>query len=298
MSKILKRLNSKNLITPPSWLIDNVHYLCMMGSIAYGVNTDNSDIDIYGYCIPPKRIIFPHTDGVIYGFDNNYEKFKNWQQHHIKDKEADKEYDFDIYSIVRYFALVAQNNPNMIDSLFVPRNCIIHSTKIGEMIREKRKMFLHKGSWYKFKGYAYSQMHKMNIKEPKPESKRYESIMKHGYDLKFAYHVVRLLNEGEQILTEGDIDLQQNREQLKAIRRGEWTKEQVENYFAKKESDLETVYSNCKIIPHKPNMIAIKELLINCLEEHYGNLNNVIQKSDSSYKNILHEIKNLIEMNI
>jgi hypothetical protein len=30
--------------------------------------------------------------------------------------------------------------------------------------------------------------------------------------VKFAYHVVRLIGEVEQILTEGDIDLRRNRE--------------------------------------------------------------------------------------
>ena len=56
------------------------------------------------------------------------------------------------------------NNPNMIDSLFVPRNLIIHSSKVLEYIRENRNIFLHKGSWHKFKGYSYSSLHKMNNK--------------------------------------------------------------------------------------------------------------------------------------
>jgi hypothetical protein len=43
--------------------------------------------------------------------------------------------------------------------------------------------------------------------------------------VKFAYHVIRLLGEAEQILLEGDIDLRRNSAQLKAIRRGDvkWT---------------------------------------------------------------------------
>ena len=30
------------------------------------------------------------------------------------------------------------------------------------MIRDARRLFLHKGAWWKFKGYAYSQLHKMS----------------------------------------------------------------------------------------------------------------------------------------
>lgn len=81
--------------------------------------------------------------------------------------------------------------------------------------------------------------------------------------------MVRLLNEVEQILTEHDLDLERNREQLKAIRRGEWTQEDVENYFASKERDLETLYTESKL-RYKPDEEKLKDLLLNCLEHHYG----------------------------
>lgn len=210
---ITKKLEEKNLISPPYFLKHNIHYEVMMGSFAYGVSNDVSDIDIYGFCIPPKDFIFPHLAGHIEGFGEQKQKFEQFQQHHIKDCSNKKQYDITIFNIVKYFQLCMENNPNMIDSLFVPVNCIVHSTKIGNMVREKRKIFLHKGSWYKFKGYSYSQLHKMENKNP--EGSRVETIQKFGYDLKFAYHVVRLLNEVEQILSEG------------------WT---VDKYFGSKDS--------------------------------------------------------------
>ncbi len=55
-----------------------------------------------------------------------------------------------VYPIVKYFRLLMDNNPNIIDSLFVPRNCVLYSTKVGEMVRENRHIFLHKGCWAKF----------------------------------------------------------------------------------------------------------------------------------------------------
>lgn len=39
-----------------------------MGSIAYGVFADQSDRDIYGFCILPKEDVFPHLAGEIPGF--------------------------------------------------------------------------------------------------------------------------------------------------------------------------------------------------------------------------------------
>ena len=267
----------KQLIHPPSFLRNNVAYEVIMGSVAYGVSNTSSDMDIYGFCVPPKHIIFPHLAGVISGFGNQGQKFEQWQQHRVFNESAKKEYDFSIYSIIKYFHLCMNNNPNIIDSLFVPRRCILHSTQVAEHIREHRKDFLHKGSWHKFKGYAYSEVHKMKIKDPEKGSTRYEMVQKYGYDLKFAYHVVRLLNEVEQIMIEKDLDLQRNREELKSIRNGEWTKEQILKYFEKKEKVLEEVYIKSDL-PHSPNEDKIKTILLECLEMHYGSLDDAITR--------------------
>ena len=53
---------------------------------------------------------------------------------------------------MRFFQLVMENNPNMIDALFTPPNCVIHATRAGELVRENRRMFLHKGCWHRFNG--------------------------------------------------------------------------------------------------------------------------------------------------
>ncbi len=293
MSSVIDRLIKKNLITPPKHLHNNVCYEVMMGSIAYGCSNDASDVDIYGFSIPSRDIIFPHEAGYIEGFDSNIPKFEQYQQHHVKDKNSDKEYDLTIYNIVKYFKLVSQCNPNMIDSLFVPRRCVLYSNAIGELVKENRKMFLHKGAWYKFKGYSYSQLHKMDIKEPKPESKRYDSIIKYGYDVKFAYHIIRLLSEVEMILTEHDLDLERNREQLKSIRRGEWSIEKIKDYFTNKEHDLENVYIT-STLQYSPDVYKIKQLLIDCLEMHFGSLSKTFNNPNKERK-VLNQIKKLIQ---
>lgn len=165
--ELLKRLNKLGLLTTlPKFLLDNTMYATYMGSVAYGVSNLGSDVDVYGFCLPPKESIFPHLAGEIPGFGSQVQRFEQWQQHHINDKSSEKEYDITIFSIVKYFQLCMENNPNMIDSLFVPRTCIIHSSALSEFVRENRKLFLHKGAYHKFKGYAYSQMHKMRIKAP------------------------------------------------------------------------------------------------------------------------------------
>ena len=290
---ILDNLYKQKLIHPPKWMLTNTCYLTTMGSQAYGVSTDDSDLDVYGFCIPPKDMVFPHLAGEIPGFGQQVQRFEQWSEHHIRDPNKKVEYDFAVFGIVKYFQLCMENNPNMIDSLFTSRQCVIHSTPVSEHLRDNRKLFLHKGSWHKFKGYAYAQMAKIRNKVNASNEKRAETIAKYGYDLKFAYHIVRLLNEVEQILVEGDLDLQRNREQLKEIRRGEWSLEQVESYFESKEKLLETTYAASKL-PHGPDEAVIKKILLECLEQHYGDLGTAI-KRDVNIEGLVRDLRTLLD---
>ena len=135
-------------------------------------------------------------------------------------------------------------------------------------------------------------MHKMTSKDPKIGGKCAESVRQFGFDVKYAYHIVRLINEVEQIMATGDLDLQLNNECLKAIRRGEWTPEQIRGYFTQKEKSLETLYNESKL-PYGPDAAKVKTLLMNCLEEHFGSLDKAFVKQDASTE-ALREIKALL----
>jgi uncharacterized protein len=287
---ILHTLYDNKLIQPPKWLVDNTQYLTIMGSSAYGVSTNDSDNDLYGVTIPPKEIIFPHLAGHIEGFGRQHNKFNCWQQHAVAYNE--RVYDFQVYSIVSYMNLCMENNPNMIDSLFTPRRCVVHITQSFQIIRDNRKLFLHKGSFYKLKGYAYAQLAKIKNKKPSNE-KRAETVEKYGYDTKFAYHLVRLLNQCEQILTHHDLDLELNNEQLKSIRRGEWSLERIENFFESKEKSLDSLYekSTLRLVPDED---AIKALMMTCLEQHYGSLENAVKRTDNNVSRFINELEDLI----
>ena len=297
MASLVERLTKAGKISPPSFVKGATVYETIMGSQAYGVTSNDSDWDVYGFCMPDLGTLFPHTRGEILGFGEQKQRFEQWQQHHINETHGsgnERSYDIQIFSIVKYFHLCMKNNPNMVDSLFTPNRCVVHSSNVAEMVRGRRRDFLHKGAWHTFKGYAYAQMHKIDLKTNSTNPARAELIAKHGYDLKFAYHVVRLMDEAEQILVEGDIDLERNREQLKSIRRGEWTLQQIKDYIALKERTLAEVYTTCKL-PHKPDEPKIKALLIDCLEQHYGSLSRVTSGQIGSENTLLGDLRELVE---
>lgn len=293
MSHILERLVQSGVAHPPKWLIPNVQMLTLMGSHAYGCNTDESDLDVYGFAIPEKHQVFPHLAGEVPGFGRQLKRFEQYQESHLAD-ETGREVDITVYGIVKYFQLVMEGNPNMVDSLFTHRTCVLHTTAVGEMVRERRKHFLSKKCWFTFRGYSYAQLNKMSTKTPQPGSKRAASIEKHGWDVKYGLHLVRLLTEVEQILREGDIDLMRDREMLKDIRRGNWTEKQVRDWFSAREPLLEKLYHESTAVPYAPDEDAIKTLLLECLEHHYGSLQNCVVSEHKAVQ-ALREIKALAE---
>jgi predicted nucleotidyltransferase len=294
MASVIERiLKEKLVIDVPVHAASNTKYETIMGSMAYGVSNDDSDWDIYGFCIPDKEIVFPHLTGEIQEFSTPNKRFGQWQQHAIVDSAKGLKYDMNIYNITKFMRLVMQNNPNMIDSLFTRDNLVISRSPMSDHIRANRKKLLHKGSWYRFKGYAYEQLEKARHKKPDPSSKRFESVQAHGYDTKFCYHIVRLLNEVEMIMTEGDLDLMTNREQLKSIRRGDWKFSEIEEHFIRKEAELETLYTNCKL-PYGPDEAMVKQILLDCLEMQYGSLSFMPELSATKDRQTIVEIEQLL----
>lgn len=298
MASTIARLNEKGILPLDGslkWMRHNIHFECYMGSVAYGASNDTSDMDVYAWCIPPKEVVFPHLYGWIKGFGSKPAEFDNWSRHHVKDKDAiggkGREYDFSVYSVIQFFNLCMAGNPNMVDALFVPQRCVLHESELGHMVREQRKLFLHKGCFPKFKGYAYGQLNK--IKNKNAEGKRVELIEKYGYDVKFAYHIVRLLLEIEQILEEGDLTLDRNGPQLKEIRSGNWKLDYLIKWADDKMGSLEDTYARSALRP-TPDEDSIKDLLVKVLSHHFQDISAGV-KIPKSAEQMLDRISDIVD---
>jgi len=124
-----------------SWIKRNTIYLVRHGSRAYGTNTETSDEDFKGVCIPTK----PYYLG-------SQAKFEQAELN---------EPDTVIYEIRKFFNLAAAANPNVIEVLFVEDSDIIHLDSIGEMMLDNRDSFLSKRIKHTFTGYAIGQLKRL-----------------------------------------------------------------------------------------------------------------------------------------
>lgn len=289
MSIIKKLYKHGHLSIGQTWATDTC-YEVIMGSTAYAANMEDgtSDMDIHAITVPAVEMVFPHLTGWVRGFGDAPETFENFQQHHID--AFDKNYDVAIYSIVRAFDLSADNNPNMLDMLWVPDNCVVHIDSIGEHIRKNRKHFLHTGSYHRFRGYAHQQFKRLEA------STRTDLIEKYGYDTKSAYHIVRLSLQAEQILEHGDMDFSVNSAFLKEVRKGAFaTLDDLKEWYKAKETALDLLYHSDRVtLQKKPNREFLKEVLLACLEMKYGSLDKVYQGVEADVFRKLEQIKQIV----
>jgi len=111
----------------------------VMGSHAYGTSTPQSDVDLRGVFIQPIEDIL--------GFG-------------YIDQVADKTNDIVFYEIKRFLQLVQTNNPNIIELLNAPEDCIKFKDPIFDLVLEQRDQFITKQCKNSFAGYAIGQIKK------------------------------------------------------------------------------------------------------------------------------------------
>jgi uncharacterized protein len=262
------------------WIKDNLLLETIMGSQAYGVQTKTSDIDFIALVMPKKEHLYPQQYGYIPGFEQcpnfEYKDLKGDSNKLIINKiETEGEW----VSIVRFFFLTGiKGSPAYIESLFAKDNLVTFNTKIGSMVRDNRKKFVSMRVFNALKGYTFQQLQRIRNSHKTGKSdnpKRHHLLDDYNFDTKQSYHPLRLLDELNQLLDTGEIDLMRNRDECISMRNGTWGNfEKFESTVLKRlELIEEKALKNSSNIPSTPNVGSLKVLLQECIEEYYGNLN-------------------------
>jgi len=257
------------------WFKDNEVLQTIIGSKAYGTNNENSDTDIVSIVMPKYEHINPIKFGYILGFD----EIPKWEH---SESKGDKKVQFDSMdieiewiSLIKFFHSVAvKGSPNLCEALFTRRNFVTNASPVGWMLKDNRKLFLSVRLYHSFKGYAISQLNRVKrgyVSGKTDNPKRQYLMDNYKYDLKMFSHVIRLLNQIKQILTEQDIDLMYNHEEVKAIKYGQlyYPFEEAEKLVLKRMEELETLSLKTGL-SLQPQVQPLHQLLANCIEEFYG----------------------------
>lgn len=138
---------------------------CITGSNAYGTNLPTSDIDIKGVFIQPLE------DILGFGYVEQ-----------VNDEKCDVTY----YELRRFLELISTANPNLLEILNVPEDCIKYKHPIFDEVLNNADKFITKGAKSSFAGYAIAQIKKargLNKKIVNPVDKEKKSPLDFCYAL-------------------------------------------------------------------------------------------------------------------
>lgn len=228
-----------------------------VGSGLHGVTVDNQDDrDEMGICIEsPKALIA----GEIGRKPFEQYIFRTQPEGH---RSGPGDLDLVVYSLRKWTRLALQGNPTILLPLFIPEQEIVAIDSVGSWMQDHPEMFLSKNVADRFLGYMKSQREQMTGERSK-HTNRPELIEIYGYDTKFAYHMLRLGMQGIELLTDHTITLpipRPQRELLLAVRRGQFTKEEVIRFADQLEDELKYAAEETSL-PDKPNYASVSHWL-------------------------------------
>lgn len=182
---------------PGVW--DHIVYRCIIGSRAYGLDTETSDTDRRGFFLPPADVFWS-----LEGVPEQVEKEES--QGDRRELRVEECY----WEVAKFLWLALRANPQVLECLNT--KLVEHATPLVKELLDMREVFTTKLVAETCDAYATSQLKKIEQDERRGQIK-----------WKHAMHLIRILMLGLDALREGAVRIEvgEHRERLLAIKRGE-----------------------------------------------------------------------------
>jgi predicted nucleotidyltransferase len=214
----------------PAALQGFVIFRCIVGSTAYGLNHEESDVDRRGFYLPPADLHWGLT-GVP--------------------EQLETEHEECYWEIEKFIRLGLKANPNILECLYSP--LIETCTPLAAELIEMRHVFLSRHIHRTYNSYVLSQFKKLEQ----------DLRNQHGIRWKHVMHLIRLLLSGVAVLKNGFVPLRvdEHREQLLAIRRGDVPWAEVEQWRLRLHDELDQMLKTTRL-PEHPDYERANEFLL------------------------------------
>ena len=159
-------------------------FKCIVGSTAYGTNTEKSDTDVKG--------VYIQSNEDILGL--NYKDFVN-----VTDDEV-------YYEIRRYVDLLSSANPSVLEMLFVDDKFVLYCHPSFQILRDNRHLFLTKQCKNSFGGMAIAQLKKAKGTDKMMNWEKNQMIRKEPIDFCTVWDKHRAVSLTDY-LTENNLDI-------------------------------------------------------------------------------------------
>jgi uncharacterized protein len=207
-----------------------IQFQCVVGSQAYGLAHEASDVDRRGFYLPPARLHWG-----LAGVPGQLES-------------ANEECYWELEKFIR---LALKANPNVLECLYSP--IIETCTPLAAELLAMRAAFLSRHVHRTYNSYVLSQFKKLEQDLRSQQALRWKHVM----------HLIRLLLSGITVLREGFVPLRMDahRDQLLAIRNGEvpWPEVEILRHQLHRELDLALEAS---VLPPHPDYARANAFLL------------------------------------
>ena len=206
-------------------------YVCVVGSRAYGLDHELSDVDRRGVYLAPAEM--------------------HWSLYGVPEQLENKAGEECYWELQKFLTLALKANPNVLECLYTP--LVEKATPVAEELLAMRLAFLSKLVYQTYNGYVLSQFKKL----AQDLRNRGEVRWKH------AMHLVRLLLQGIAVMKEGHLPVRvaRERERLLAVRRGEVAWEEVNRWRLSLHSEFEAAYAETAL-PERPDYAKVNDFLV------------------------------------
>jgi uncharacterized protein len=212
-------------------LYECVIYRCVVGSRAYGLEGTESDTDLRGVYLAPAEL--------------------QWSLYGVPEQLEDRETEECYWELKKFLMLALKANPNVLECLYTP--LVEHATDLAREMLDMRQSFLSKTVYQTYNGYVMSQFKKLQADLRNKGQLKWKHVM----------HLIRLLLSGITVLKESfvPVRVEEHRERLLAIRRGEVPFEEVEKWRLALHQDFDQAFEKT-VLPHPPDYQRANAFLV------------------------------------
>lgn len=226
-------------------------FVAVVGSRGYGVNDPDSDTDILGIAIEPPEAIFG---------------LGNFEQSESKSDEGQTT----IYGLRKYIGLCLKGNPTVNELLWATP--IEKVDPYAQWLVELRSSLVSKKTLKSYFHYMDDQIQRLKGLRGQMNVNRADLIAKHGFDTKYAYHIVRLGLMGQVLGQTGKIYMPVDplhQTILRGIRNGEWPLEKVLQTAETGKAGIEH-YIQYSSLPDKPDYKLAEDVVMRIYRREFG----------------------------
>ena len=193
---------------------------CVVGSRAYGLDSPDSDTDRRGIYLPPADL--------------------HWSLAGVPEQLEHEATQECYWELQTFLTLALKANPNVLECLYTP--LIEQATPLAQELLAMRDIFLSRLVYQTYNGYVLSQFKQIEI----------DLRSTGGIKWKHAMHLIRLLLSGIAVLRDGfvAVRLEEHRDRLLAIRRGETTWEAVDAWRLRLHGEFDATLGVTRLPDH------------------------------------------------